>query len=73
LASNTQWLAWLTAGEGLHSNHHAAPTSARLSFQRGQIDPGWWPVACARRLGWLKVRHNDPRLLARADRTPQPV
>jgi stearoyl-CoA desaturase (delta-9 desaturase) len=73
LASNTQWLAWLTAGEGLHSNHHAAPTSARLSFQRGQIDPGWWPIACARRLGWLKVRHNDPRLLARADRTPQPV
>ena len=30
LATNNQWLAWLTGGEGLHSNHHAAPTSARL-------------------------------------------
>ena len=45
LAANTQWLAWLTAGEGLHSNHHAAPTSARLSFRRGEIDPGWWTIA----------------------------
>ena len=39
-ATNSQWLAWLTAGEGLHSNHHAAPTSARLSFRRREIDPG---------------------------------
>src|SRR5581483_6606532 len=29
---NNQWLAWLTAGEGLHNNHHAAPTSARFSL-----------------------------------------
>lgn len=38
-ATNSQWLAWLTGGEGLHSNHHAAPTSARLSFRRREIDP----------------------------------
>jgi stearoyl-CoA desaturase (Delta-9 desaturase) len=71
LAANTQWLAWLTAGEGLHSNHHAAPTSARLSFHRGEIDPGWWTIACARKLRWLKVRHEEPRVTARAQRTPQ--
>lgn len=66
LATNSQWLAWLTAGEGLHSNHHAAPTSARLAFARGQIDPGWWPVAMASRLRWLKVRHMEPRLAPEA-------
>jgi stearoyl-CoA desaturase (delta-9 desaturase) len=73
LAGNTQWLAWLTAGEGLHSNHHAAPTSARLSFHRGEIDPGWWPIAAARRLRWLSVRHDIPRLASQSRRTPQTV
>ena len=66
LAANSQWLAWLTAGEGLHSNHHAAPTSARLSFTRREIDPGWWIVALAGKLRWLRVRHLEPRLAARA-------
>jgi len=44
LATNNQWLAWLVAGEGLHNNHHAMTTSARLSFSTGEIDPGWWIV-----------------------------
>jgi stearoyl-CoA desaturase (delta-9 desaturase) len=69
LATNSQWLAWLTAGEGLHSNHHAAPTSARLSFRRSEVDPGWWLVAAARRLRWLSVRHAEPRLVAHARAT----
>lgn len=64
-ATNSQWLAWLTAGEGLHSNHHAAPTSARLSFARREVDPGWWLVALARRLRWLDVRHLEPHLAHR--------
>lgn len=71
LAANTQWLAWLTAGEGLHSNHHAAPTSARLAFHRGEVDPGWWLIALGRRLRWLTVRHQEPRLATRARRVPQ--
>ena len=66
LATNSQWLAWITAGEGLHSNHHAAPTSARLSFARREIDPGWWFVDLGRRLRWLKVRQTEPRLAASA-------
>lgn len=66
LATNSQWLAWLTAGEGLHSNHHAAPTSARLSFARGEIDPAWWFVALAGKLKWLEVRHSQPRLTVAA-------
>lgn len=73
LATNSQWLAWLTAGEGLHSNHHAAPTSARLSFAKREIDPGWWFVALAGKLRWLQVRHLEPRLAAGARREPQPA
>lgn len=59
-AGNSQWLAWLTAGEGLHNNHHAAPTAARLGFAPGEIDPGWWVIAVLQRLGWAKVRHERP-------------
>jgi stearoyl-CoA desaturase (Delta-9 desaturase) len=73
LATNSQWLAWLTGGEGLHSNHHAAPTSARLSFAGRQIDPGWWFIALGRKLRWLDVRHTEPRLTPRSGREPQPV
>jgi stearoyl-CoA desaturase (Delta-9 desaturase) len=59
-AANSRWLAWLTAGEGHHSNHHAAPTSARLGFVRGEVDPGWWFIVAARRVGWARIRHPHP-------------
>jgi stearoyl-CoA desaturase (delta-9 desaturase) len=75
-ATNSQWLAWLTGGEGLHSNHHAAPTSARLAFRRPEIDPGWWFIAVGARLRWLTVRHQEPRIVdrtRRGERTPEPV
>lgn len=51
-AGNLQWLAFLTAGEGLHNNHHAAPTSARLSHRWYEIDYGWWVI---RVLTWLRL------------------
>ncbi|HLY82020.1 MAG TPA: fatty acid desaturase [Acidimicrobiales bacterium] len=75
-SGNSQWLAWLTAGEGLHNNHHAAPTSARLAQARWEIDPGWWFIRMTRAFGWLAVRHGDPRLVGRGDRVrrgPQPA
>ena len=59
---NSQWLAWFTVGEGLHNNHHAAPTSARLSFRRGEVDPGWWVVRLLERSKLASVRHRAPRL-----------
>ena len=43
-AGNLQWLAFVTAGEGLHNNHHAAPTSAKLSHRWFEIDPGWYVI-----------------------------
>ena len=61
---NNQWLAWLTAGEGLHNNHHAAPTSARFSLGRGQIDPGWWLIRALQRARLATIRHHEVKLRA---------
>jgi stearoyl-CoA desaturase (Delta-9 desaturase) len=55
-ATNMQWLALLTGGEGLHNNHHAAPTSARFSLHRGEVDFGWWVVAALQRFRLARVR-----------------
>jgi stearoyl-CoA desaturase (delta-9 desaturase) len=68
-ATNLQWLAWLTMGEGLHNNHHAAPTSAKLALAPGEIDPAWPVIRGLVRAGWATVRHDPAavrRLLARA-------
>ena len=61
-AGNLQWLAFLTAGEGLHNNHHAAPTSAKLSHRWYEIDPGWWVIKTLSVLGLAKVRLSELRL-----------
>jgi stearoyl-CoA desaturase (delta-9 desaturase) len=61
-ATNLQWLAFLTMGEGLHNNHHAAPTSAKLSLRRGEIDPAWPAIALATRLRLMRIRHSDVKL-----------
>jgi stearoyl-CoA desaturase (delta-9 desaturase) len=62
-ATNVQWLAFLTAGEGLHNNHHAAPTSARFSLGRLEFDPAWWAIKTFRKFGWIKVRHERPKFV----------
>lgn len=48
-AFNLRWLAWLTAGEGLHNNHHAHPQSPKFSARSSEFDPSW-PII--RMLGW---------------------
>lgn len=58
-ATNLRPLALVTGGEGLHNNHHAAPTSARFSLHRGEIDPGWWVVRALTALRLVHVRHED--------------
>lgn len=62
-ATNVQWLALITAGEGLHNNHHAAPTSARLSINHGEFDPSWRSIRLMAKLGWLTVRHDTPKFV----------
>jgi stearoyl-CoA desaturase (delta-9 desaturase) len=58
-ATNLRPLALVTGGEGLHNNHHAAPTSARFSLHRGEVDPGWWVVRMLTALHLAHVRHDD--------------
>lgn len=70
-AGNLQWLAFLTAGEGLHNNHHAAPTSARLSHRWFEIDPGWWVIRTLSVMRLAKVRLSEVRLLRQQARTPR--
>jgi len=61
-STNNQWLAWITAGEGLHNNHHAAPTSARFSLNRGELDPGWWVVRTLQAVRLASIRHREAKL-----------
>jgi stearoyl-CoA desaturase (delta-9 desaturase) len=63
-ATNGQSLALLTCGEGLHNNHHAAPTSATFALQRGEFDPGWWVVKALTALKLARVRHEEVHLKA---------
>lgn len=65
-ATNLQWLAFATMGEGLHNNHHAAPSSPRLSHRRTEIDPGWWVIRSLQMLRLARPRFDDIRLTARA-------
>jgi len=51
-ATNMRLVALLTAGEGLHNNHHAYPTSARFSLCRWELDPSW-PLI--RLLTWVRL------------------
>jgi stearoyl-CoA desaturase (delta-9 desaturase) len=62
LATNNQWLAWISGGEGLHNNHHAAPTSARFALDGDQVDPGWWLVRLLVRSDLASVRHDEVKL-----------
>jgi stearoyl-CoA desaturase (delta-9 desaturase) len=48
------------AGEGLHNNHHAATTSARLSLAKGEVDPGWWLVRFLVCVRLARLRHTHP-------------
>ncbi len=72
VATNNQWLALLTWGEALHSNHHAAPTAAKFSFTARQLDHGWLVITFFKKLGWLQVRHDGVHLTAAAQQAQVP-
>lgn len=64
-AFNNQWLAFVTGGEGLHNNHHAAPTSAKLALGRHELDPAWWVVRLMVRARMATLRHAEARFVSR--------
>ena len=61
-ATNLQSLALISGGEGLHNNHHAAPTSARFALNKRELDPGWWAVRVLVALRLAHVRHDEVHL-----------
>jgi stearoyl-CoA desaturase (delta-9 desaturase) len=63
LATNLQWIALLTGGEGLHNNHHEFPSSARFALKRREIDPAW-PVI--RLLAWFHLAKVKTLPIAKA-------
>ncbi len=55
-ATNLQWVAFLTAGEGLHNNHHEYPTSALFALRGAEIDPAWPVIRLLERLKLAKIK-----------------
>lgn len=52
----------LIAGEELHNNHHAFPSSPRFRLQSWELDFGWMVICALRALGLARVSHLAPRL-----------
>ena len=50
----------LIGGEELHNNHHAYPTSAKLSSKWYEFDIGWLYIRVLEMLGLAKVKHVAP-------------
>ena len=51
VSRNNTLIAWLTAGEGWHNNHHADPRSARHGHLQGEFDFTWMVIRYLRALG----------------------
>jgi stearoyl-CoA desaturase (delta-9 desaturase) len=60
---STNIVPWgiVIGGEELHNNHHAYPTSARLSNKWYEIDIGWLYIRIFQALRLAKVKHVAPR------------
>jgi stearoyl-CoA desaturase (delta-9 desaturase) len=50
---------WI-GGEELHNNHHAYPTSAKLSTKWYEFDIGWLYIRLLAALGLAQVKHVTP-------------
>src|SRR5690606_29943342 len=56
-ASTNLWpIGLFVAGEELHNNHHAFPTSARFSMRRHEVDMGWPHLKVLSALGLATLR-----------------
>jgi stearoyl-CoA desaturase (delta-9 desaturase) len=54
-AYNSRILAWLTAGESLHNNHHAHARSPKFSVRRSEFDPSWVMIRALKALGLVTL------------------
>ena len=60
--ASTNIVPWgvLIGGEELHNNHHAYPTSAKLSSKWYEFDVGWLYIRALEALGLARVKHLAP-------------
>lgn len=54
-AYNTPLLAWVTAGESLHNNHHAHPRSPKFSVNPVEVDPSWLVIRALAAVGLVVI------------------
>ena len=59
-ARNISPIGLLIGGEELHNNHHAYPTSARLSLKWFEFDIGWIYIQTLSLFGLAQVRRSAP-------------
>ncbi|MGB0712198.1 MAG: DesA family fatty acid desaturase [Gammaproteobacteria bacterium] len=62
-ATNISPWGILIGGEELHNNHHAFPSSARLSSKAWEFDIGWFYIRLFSVLGLARVKKLAPRPL----------
>jgi stearoyl-CoA desaturase (delta-9 desaturase) len=60
--ASTNIVPWgvLIGGEELHNNHHAFPTSAKLSYKWYEFDIGWVYIRILEAMGLARVKHIAP-------------
>ena len=60
--ASTNIVPWgiLIGGEELHNNHHAFPTSAKLSYKWYEFDIGWLYIQILEAMGLARVKHVAP-------------
>jgi stearoyl-CoA desaturase (Delta-9 desaturase) len=64
-ASTNLWpIGLFVAGEELHNNHHAFPSSAKFSMRPYEVDMGWLHLKVLSKLGLAKIRRvaTQPQL-----------
>ena len=59
-STNISPIGILIGGEELHNNHHAFPTSAKLSNKWYEFDIGWLYIRVLQALGLATVKHVAP-------------
>ncbi|MEA3641775.1 MAG: fatty acid desaturase [Lamprobacter sp.] len=62
-SSNVSPWGILIGGEELHNNHHAFPSSARLSMRWWELDVGWLYIRMLSLLGLAKVKKLPPQAI----------
>ncbi|MHC5067507.1 MAG: acyl-CoA desaturase [Planctomycetota bacterium] len=66
---NSLILALVCCGEGWHNNHHYYQSCARQGFRWWQIDPTYYVLWCASKVGWVRKLKQPPRNVIEAGST----